>query len=417
MHVALISRDDSLKRLCREVLATLPVRHRNLLVASPDEPAPAADLYVWDWEPQMSLPHLLGRQGSSLAHMLAIDRQEAHNIADAMDETTCAAVTLVLKPVNPAALRTFLEQGANHCDSPGVETGRIGSLRRDRDTILDSLLATNLRLQEYDRDRMNFLARAVHDFRTPLTAVNGYCGLLLSGEFGPLTRAQHEVLDRTLHSVRRLSRLATALFQWSSGLHVGFEFQIREADIVECCRQALHEVRPLTDEKSIAVDLDLQAPGQPLCFDPALAEQLLINLLENSCKFTPRGGCIRVQGFPAFWERRAAAVSQNGVLIERRRVALQRANAYRVEVSDNGMGVRPEHLQTIFQEYTSYGGGGDRSGSGLGLAICKRILAEHGGEIFAESRHKGVTFVFHLPFSRPAAGESSAVDRGIHLVA
>jgi signal transduction histidine kinase len=81
------------------------------------------------------------------------------------------------------------------------------------------------------------------------------------------------------------------------------------------------------------------------------------------------------------------------------------------------MGVRPEHLQTIFQEYTSYGGGGDRSGSGLGLAICKRILAEHGGEIFAESRHKGVTFVFHLPFSRPAAGESSAADRGIHLVA
>jgi len=194
--------------------------------------------------------------------------------------------------------------------------------------------------------------------------------------------------------------------------------QIREADIEECCRQALHEIRPLAEEKSITVDLDLQTPEQPLCFDPAQLEQLLVNLLENSCKFTPRGGYIQVRGFPAFWERRAAAVSQDAVLMERRRGPSPRANAYRMEVSDNGMGVRPEHLQTIFQEYTSYGGGSDRSGSGLGLAICKRILAEHGGGIFAESGNKGVTFVFHLPFTKPAPGESLDADSGgIHLVA
>jgi len=226
------------------------------------------------------------------------------------------------------------------------------------------------------------------------------------------------VLERTLHSIRRLSRLAAALFQWSSGLRVGMQSQMREAVIEECCRQALHEIRPLAGEKGISVDLDLQAPVQPLCFDPAQVEQLLVNLLENSCKFTPRGGYIQVRGFPVFWERRSATVSQNGVLIERRRAASQRANAYRMEVSDNGMGVQPEHLRTIFQEYTSYGGGRDRSGSGLGLAICKRILAEHGGEIFAESGNQGVTFVFHLPFTRPVSGESGDGDfGGIHLVA
>jgi signal transduction histidine kinase len=142
-------------------------------------------------------------------------------------------------------------------------------------------------------------------------------------------------------------------------------------------------------------------------------EQLLVNLLENSCKFTPRGGYIQVRGFPAFWERRSASVRQDGVLAERRRNPLRRSNAYRMEVSDNGMGVRPEHLQTIFQEYTSYGGGGDRSGSGLGLAICKRILAEHGGHIYAESGNQGVTFVFLLPFVALAPVE----HHGIHLVA
>ena len=300
MHLALISRDDFLKRLCREVLATLPGRWR-LSIATPDEAVPPADLCLWDWEEQMRLPGLLAAQAPGCAHILAMDRDDARHLAEMLEGIPGYAMTLVLKPVNPDALRTFLEQAV----------GRIGSLRHDRDAILDCLLATTLRLQEFDQDRMNFLARAVHDFRTPLTAVNGYCGLLLSGQFGPLTTAQKEVLERTLHSIRRLSRLATALFQWSSGVRVGLQSRIREADIEECCRQALHEVRPLAGEKTISFDLDLQAPGQPLQFDTAQMEQLLVNLLENSCKFTPRGGYILVRGFPAFWERRTAAVSRD----------------------------------------------------------------------------------------------------------
>jgi signal transduction histidine kinase len=407
MHLALISRDDFLKRLCREVLATLPGRWR-LSIATPDEAVPPADLCIWDWEEQMRLPGLLAAQAPGCAHILAMDRDDARHLAEMLEGIPGYAMTLVLKPVNPDALRTFLEQAV----------GRIGSLRHDRDAILDCLLATTLRLQEFDQDRMNFLARAVHDFRTPLTAVNGYCGLLLSGEFGPLTTAQKEVLDRTLHSIRRLSRLATALFQWSSGLRVGLQSRIREGDIEECCRQALHEVRPLAGEKTISFDLDLQAPGQPLQFDTAQMEQLLVNLLENSCKFTPRGGYILVRGFPAFWERRTAAVARDHAFVDRRRAASRRANAYRMEVSDNGMGVLPEHLQTIFEEYTSYAGGSDRSGSGLGLAICKRIMAEHGGEIFAESGNQGVTFVLYLPFAAATPeGPSHNGNGGIHLLA
>ncbi|MGA2591433.1 MAG: HAMP domain-containing sensor histidine kinase [Bryobacteraceae bacterium] len=408
MHIALISRDDGLKRLCREALATLPARAWNLLVADPDDAPPAADVFIWDSDLQTPLPHLLERRRPA-AHVLAISREQAARILDVLPFST---VTLVLKPVHLDTLRTLLEQAANHYESlQGANgLGRMGSLRQDRDAMLDCLLATTLRLQECDQDRMNFLARAVHDFRTPLTAVNGYCGLLLSEQFGPITAAQQEVLERTLHSVRRLSRLAAALFQWSSEMHVGLRPQIRQADIQECCRQAIHEVKPFAGEKSISIELDLQAPEQPLCFDSTQVEQLLINLLENSCKFTPRGGHMQIRGFPAFWDRRSASVSQDRVLIERRCAPSRRANVYRMEVTDNGMGVHPEHLRTIFQEHTSYGGGSDRSGSGLGLAICKRILGEHGGEIFAESGNQGVTFIFMLPFTPPVSTESFELD-------
>ena len=386
MRAVLISRDDCLRRLCRDTLAASPA---TLIPVTPDEPPPAADLYIWDWHPGVTLARLSAAPPSA-AHVLAIGREDAR---DALAALPFPAVSLLLKPVNPDALRACLEQRINP---------RVGDLRHDRDAILDSLLETTLRLQEYDQDRMNFLARAVHDFRTPLTAVNGYCGMLLSGQLGPLTLAQQDVLGRSLHSIRRLSRLATALFQWSTGVRVGLQPHIREADIEECCRQALHEIRPLADEKNISVELDMHPPAQPLHFDAEQMEQLLVNLLENSCKFTQRGGYINVRGYSDFWERRTPDAAPNVISIERRRAASRRPNAYRMEVSDNGMGVRPEHLETIFQEYTSYGGGSDRSGSGLGLAICRRILAEHGGHIYAESGNKGVTFSFLLPFARAA---------------
>jgi len=406
MDVALISYDESLARLCREALAALPARHWNLLAASPGEPVPAADLYIWDSGTRAPSPDLLERHRAQ-SHMFVISRAEA---AEILEASPLSAVTLILKPVQVETLKTFLEQTASLHDSLCAKADAGGSLRQDRDALLDCLLATSLRLQQHDQDRMNFLARAVHDFRTPLTAVNGYCGLLLSEQLGPLSPTQQKVLQRTLHSVRRLSRLATALFQWSAGMRVGLRSQIREADIQECCCQAVHEVKPFADEKSISIELALQAPAQALYFDPAQIEQLLVNLLENSCKFTLRGGYIRIRGYPAFWDRRSAAVSQDGVWTERRYTNSRRPNAYRMEVTDNGMGVNPEHLRTIFQEYTSYGGGRDRSGSGLGLAICKRILDEHGGQIFADSGGQGVTFTFLLPFVPPMAAAPFDAD-------
>jgi two-component system clock-associated histidine kinase SasA len=129
---------------------------------------------------------------------------------------------------------------------------------------------------------------------------------------------------------------------------------------------------------------------------------VLINLLDNACKFTPKYGSIEVRGYPFFWERRAklkTAIS-NG---ERRTSRLQAPNAFRVDICDSGPGVPPENLEKIFEEYTSYSGGQDRSGGGLGLAICKFILNSHEGQVWAESAERGSTFSFVLPFVQQEA--------------
>ena len=280
----------------------------------------------------------------------------------------------------------------------GVGVGSdVNALRADRDEILQCLLHANLKLQEYDQDRTNFLARAVHDFRAPLTAIDGYCGLMLGQQLGPITEEQQEVLERMQHSIKRLSRMATAMFQLSVGRQIEKRPNLEKGDIDLCINQALHEITPFSEAKHIHLSVQMMPSSQVLYFDREQIEQVLINLLDNACKFTPKYGSIEVRGYPFFWERRAKLKTAitNG---ERRTSRLQAPNSFRIDICDSGPGVPVENLDKIFEEYTSYSGGQDRSGGGLGLAICKFILNLHQGQVWAEAGEDGSRFSFVLPF-------------------
>jgi K+-sensing histidine kinase KdpD len=82
---------------------------------------------------------------------------------------------------------------------------------------------------------------------------------------------------------------------------------------------------------------------------------------------------------------------------DRRASALHEPNSYRVDICDAGAPIPEDRLGRIFEEYTSYAGGRDRSGGGLGLAICRMIIAQHDGRIWAENTDSGPMFSFVLP--------------------
>jgi len=211
-------------------------------------------------------------------------------------------------------------------------------LRADRDEMLQCLIQTNLKLQEYDQDRTNFLARAIHDFRAPLTAVSGYCGLLLSEALGPLQEHQKEVLQKMQQSSKRLSRMTSAMFQLSIGRRVKRRLDLRRGDIRDCIEQALYEVTPLAEDKRISISLDLDSDTPLLYFEQGQLEQALVNFLDNACKFTPKGGEIEIGGSPCFWERRSMHCSTPSAT-ERRLQDSREPNAYRIDMhhlSQNG---------------------------------------------------------------------------------
>jgi signal transduction histidine kinase len=400
MRICLLSKDPDLQQMCREVLEGSGEEGFSLLQCVNGDPLPHADLYVLDLRAAHDLPEGFSSEQFHKSIFL-VGRTEMAALRTTVPHLP---LTVLLKPVNRARLQIAFEQALARAENNCPQM-----LRNDRDHLLQFLLQANLKLQEYDQDRTNFIGRAVHEFRAPLTSINGYCGLLLTGALGTLSAEQREAIDRMRHSVARLSRLTATLFELSIGQRVERPATLRKGDVVASIEQALQMIGPLCQDRRITLDWQFKAPCDEVYFVPDQIEQLMINLLENSCKFTPKGGFIQVRAYPWFWERRAQGWSPAG--LERRRRASHAHNAFRVEIKDNGPGIPAEHVDSIFEEYTSYSGGEDRSGAGLGLAICKVILRTHGGRIWAEANPSGADFSFVLPYGAPQSGALNGLAR------
>jgi signal transduction histidine kinase len=397
MKFCTVGLDSDLSEHCRATIAEVTAgRDAELLDSDLSDGIPEADVYICEFRTQLSpewlRPEILARS------LFVVEPRRLQQLRAALGNLRAG---ILLKPVHPAALRPFLEHCVRQHTPVVIETEE--SCKAEHDDLLECLLSVNLRLQQYDQARNNFLARAVHDFRAPLTAVGGYCGLLIEQRLGPLSPVQVDLLNRMQHSIKRVSRLADAMFDLSAGQRTKDELNLRKGDVEACIAQAVHEVTPQADEKQIRIGIAVEHPHRPLVFDSAKLEQVLVNLLENACKFTSKRGTIDISAYPVFWNQELKRQPRRDEAATDLSLPIELPNAYRIDVVDSGMGIAAEHLESIFEEYTTYSGGKDRSGAGLGLAICRMVVNEHRGCIWAESGPQGAQFSFIIPNSGVAA--------------
>jgi signal transduction histidine kinase len=396
VRIALVSIDESLLPLCQDIVNRLPVAGCAVELAEPRQPV-EADLYIWDMDSKPRFAREAWRRPPGNDVFLV----RRSGLKEFLTQQPQAAASTLLKPVSPATLEVFLTQFVSRLVNTAEEPAStaLDTLpSADQELLLDCLLHANLRLQEFEDDRTNFWARAAHDLRAPLTAAGGYCGLLLEEQTGPLNSTQRELLERMQNSLRRLSRMASAMFQLTAGKMVERKFELKRTDIEKCIRHSVEEVRFFATEKNLTLDVAVSSPGQPLYLEFSQIEQVLVNLLENACKFTPRNGRIEVRGYPAHcWGFADSTFPFPAVPAAGS--ASKSTNGYRVDIRDSGPGIPADHLPHIFDEYVSYGTPKDRSGGGLGLAICRMILRAHHGRIWAEADDRGTTFSFIVPFN------------------
>jgi signal transduction histidine kinase len=233
--------------------------------------------------------------------------------------------------------------------------------------------------READRLKRQFVASVSHELRTPLTAIRGSLSLLALGAVGELSPPVKEVVELAERNATRLVGIINDLLDVERIQSGVLSLTRAPFPIGRAVGRAEESVGPLAQQAGIVIATGSFATGLEVWGDEARIVQVLVNLLGNAIKFSPRGTQVDVE-------------------------VAEQPDKVEVRVRDQGRGV-PDHLkEVIFQPFRQAETSDARrhGGSGIGLAICRAIVAQHGGEIGVESvPGAGATFWFTIPRQPP----------------
>jgi signal transduction histidine kinase len=234
------------------------------------------------------------------------------------------------------------------------------------------------RLESSFNQVRRFTAEASHELKTPLSLVRLQAEKLLVE--GGLTPAQEEAVQLQLEEVTRLNKIIEELLFLSRVEAQAVTPELRREDPRRFLQVFALDARVLAESRGVHFTETLGGAGT-VDYDPKWIRQVLLNLVANALKFSPRGGLITL-------------VSDFTV------------DSWRVAIEDDGPGVPPEHRERIFERFVRLAGDEsfNETGSGLGLAISRSILGLHRGSIRAEesTRGTGLRVVFEIPIAATA---------------
>ena len=233
-----------------------------------------------------------------------------------------------------------------------------------------------IELEQASVAKSQFLANVSHDVRTPLNAILGYTSLLLRGVSGPIDPTQRESLARVDANARHLLTLINEILDISRIEAGKMPVRLSSIKLRELIREIMSEVEPLIATSNLVVTASVPGGLPVIRSDRQKVKQILLNLLTNALKFTPRGSVT--------------------VSCTRRRSSREIA----IAVADTGIGIAEKDQTRIFEAFSQAEPTPTREagGTGLGLAICRRLATVLGGRITLESKlRQGSTFTLIVP--------------------
>jgi signal transduction histidine kinase len=239
--------------------------------------------------------------------------------------------------------------------------------------VLAALDLTDVRRLE--TIRRDFVANVSHELKTPLTVIGGFAETLAEPDVPATQRA---TFARTiLANVRRMQRIVDDLLDLSRIESGGWVPAPVRVDVASIAAEALSSWRETATDKGVAVSVAVGPDAASLHADPTAVRQIIVNLVDNAIRYTPRDGRVTV-----FSER-----DGDGVWIGAR---------------DTGIGIAPEHVPRIFERFYRVDPARSREagGTGLGLSIVRHLAEAHGGRVRAESAPgRGTTIAALFPFA------------------
>jgi signal transduction histidine kinase len=267
----------------------------------------------------------------------------------------------------------------------------ICKLQQSRDEARQALAAAEaarIVAEEANRAKEDFVARVSHEWRTPLNTLSGWLWQL------ERRVGDHDFVARATASMRRAvdtqSRLVSDLLDYSRGSRGKLSIRTERLAVSEPVKRAVESISADATNRRLTLIYDEGCGDARIWGDPVRLEQVFANVLQNATKFTPPGGTIRV----------AFARSEDHI---------------EVTVTDTGIGIRPEALPAIFDQFTQADERRDRNrgGLGLGLSIARDIVHLHGGSLSVSSAGLGTGASFCVRLPAATTHPSSAAPRRV----
>lgn len=231
-------------------------------------------------------------------------------------------------------------------------------------------------LRRLERVRQDFVANVSHEFKTPLTAIQGFAETLMAGAIDD-PRNNRRFLEIIREHAARLARLTDDLMKLARIEAGKLEFQFSPVNLAEVAESCEETALMKAQQKQIALEMEVSVTLPLVRGDANLLHEVLQNLLDNAVQYTPSAGKIRV----------TAAARERDVVIA---------------VEDTGIGIPLADQERIFERFYRVDAARSREagGTGLGLSIAKHIVESHGGRIWVESEiGSGSKFFFSVPLA------------------
>ncbi len=241
-------------------------------------------------------------------------------------------------------------------------------------------------LRRLEAVRRDFVANVSHELKTPLTSISGYAETLLTDTPEPETARRF--LSTILDNARRMQRLVDDLLDLARIEAGRWQPQPEPVEVQETAGEMWNEIAERAAARAVQFEVDIAPGAGTVVADADALRQVLTNLLDNSLRYTARGGRIVCR----------SRLEDQGVAIS---------------VADNGSGIAHEHLDRIFERFyrADQSRSREEGGTGLGLAIVKHLVEAHGGRVYAESeRGVGTTVTCWFPDSAVSARDPLAAS-------
>jgi cell cycle sensor histidine kinase DivJ len=240
------------------------------------------------------------------------------------------------------------------------------------------------------RAKSSFLANMSHELRTPLNAIIGFSEVMTHQMFGPVGSPRYLEYAKLINeSGGHLLELINGILDMSKIEAGKFELSEEMFDLDEVASQALRFVKLQADRKGVALKMGVSDGAKQIFADKRAVKQMLVNLVTNGVKFTPRGGQVIM-------------------------AAVRAAGGVEIAVSDTGVGISQKDLEKLGKPFEQAEGAHTRTqeGTGLGLALVKAFATMHGGDAAITSTlGEGTTVRVHLPHAAVSAnGERMAPE-------